>query len=582
MAIKLKELFKKNNDTLNGTLSDSDIPSVPDGLYTMCDKCHKMVLTEDLYSANMVCPKCGSYFKVDAYSRISMILDKGSFEEWDMGLEENNPCEFEGYLKKIEKLKENTGIDEAVVTGCGTIDKRKVVMCVCDTRFLMGSMGHVLGEKITRAVERATDENLPVVIFTCSGGARMQEGMISLMQMAKTSAALKRHSDAGNLYITVLTNPTTGGVTASFAMLGDIILAEPQALIGFAGPRVIKQTIGQELPKGFQSSEFLLEHGFIDSIVKREDLRVTLSKLIKFHTTNGVDSMKKYKEYLDNIYSKKIDIEEEEKQIKQLYTTNEQNAWEKVKLARSTSRPSTLDYINNLTKDFFEIHGDRLFMDDNAIIGGIAMFGKQPVTVIGHQKGADTKENIKRNFGMANPEGYRKALRLIKQAEKFKRPIICFVDTAGAFCGLGAEERGQGRAIAENLFELSSIKTPVLSIITGEGGSGGALALAVGNEVWVMENAVYSVLSPEGFASILWKDKSRSEEASQKMKMTAVDLKRLGIVEEIIPEFSVVSEENINHVMMYLKRRITDFMIRYQDKTSEELVQQRYDRFRKF
>ncbi len=582
MAIKLKELFKKNNELESHLMSDSDIPSVPDGLYTMCDKCHKMVLTEDLYTSNMVCPKCGNYFKIDAYSRISMILDKGSFEEWDMGLEESNPCEFEGYLNKVKRLKENTGIDEAVVTGCGTIDKRKVVMCVCDTRFLMGSMGHVFGEKITRAVEKATNESIPIIIFTCSGGARMQEGMVSLMQMAKTSSALKRHSDAGNLYITVLTNPTTGGVTASFAMLGDIILAEPQALVGFAGPRVIKQTIGQELPKGFQSSQFLLEHGFIDSIVNREDLRDTLSKLIKFHTTNGIGSMKKYKEYLDDIYSKKIDIEQEEKQIVQLGISNEQNAWEKVKIARSSARPSTLDYINNLTKDFFEMHGDRLFMDDGAIVGGIAMFGKQPVTVIGHQRGADTKENIKRNFGMANPEGYRKSLRLIKQAEKFKRPIICFIDTPGAFCGLGAEERGQGRAIAENLFELSSVKTPVLAIVTGEGGSGGALALAVGNEVWMMENAVYSVLSPEGFASILWKDKTKAQEVAQKMKMTAFELKQMGIVEQVIPEFPVVSQENINHVMMYLKRKIVDFMIRYQEKAEDEIVQQRYDRFRKF
>ena len=270
MAIKLKELFKKNNKDIDKEkkVPADEIPSVPDGLFTNCGQCHEMILTEDLYAGNMICPKCGNYFKIDAYSRISMVTDDNSFIEWDTDIMESNPCEFDGYLNKVDKLKKNTGIDEAIVTGCATIGGIKTVIGICDTRFLMGSMGHVLGEKLTRAVERATKESLPVIIFTCSGGARMQEGMVSLMQMAKTSAALKKHSDAGNLYITVLTDPTTGGVTASFAMLGDIILAEPHALIGFAGPRVIKQTIGQELPKGFQSAEFLLEHGFIDSIVK--------------------------------------------------------------------------------------------------------------------------------------------------------------------------------------------------------------------------------------------------------------------------------------------------------------------------
>lgn len=586
MAIKLKELFKKNNKDIDKEkkVPADEIPSVPDGLFTNCGQCHEMILTEDLYAGNMICPKCGNYFKVDAYSRISMVTDDNSFIEWDTDITESNPCEFDGYLNKVDKLKKNTGIDEAIVTGCATIGGIKTVIGICDTRFLMGSMGHVLGEKLTRAVERATKESLPVIIFTCSGGARMQEGMVSLMQMAKTSAALKKHSDAGNLYITVLTDPTTGGVTASFAMLGDIILAEPHALIGFAGPRVIKQTIGQELPKGFQSAEFLLEHGFIDSIVKREDLKDTLSLLLKYHCTNGADSMDRYKKYLDDIYSKKIDIDKEDKNIdnKKNNISKNVSAWERVEIARGSGRPSTLDYINNLTKGFFELHGDRLYSDDGAVVGGIAMFGKQPVTVIGHQKGTTTKENIKRNFGMANPEGYRKALRLIKQAEKFHRPVICFVDTPGAYCGIGAEERGQGRAIADNLYELSTVKTPMLSIITGEGGSGGALALALTDEVWMMENSVYSVLSPEGFASILWKDKKKSHEAAEKMKMTADDLYELGVIEQIIPEFPVLCEDNINHVMMYLKRKIATFLIEYQAMDDSELINKRYNRFRRF
>lgn len=578
----LKEFFKKNNVNAQSTgntaplSSEGDVPSVPDGLFTKCDACSKMILTEDLYLNHRVCPKCGHYFKLDAYARINMVADSGTFEEWDRDLTETNPCSFEGYEEKLNGLKRRTGLDEAIVTGCVKIGGREAVLGVCDTRFLMGSMGAAVGEKLTRAIERATRRRLPLIVFTCSGGARMQEGMVSLMQMAKTSAALKKHDAAGCLYITVLTDPTTGGVTASFAMLGDLILAEPGALVGFAGPRVIKQTIGQELPKGFQRAEFLLEHGLIDQIVERPVLKETLSKLLRLHTQPKSNAMPQYKEYLDEIYAKKIDIAREEKSP----ARNTLSAWDKVTIARSNSRPTALDYIGLLTKDFYELHGDRAFRDDGAIIGGIALFGRQPVTVIGHQKGVNTKENIVRNFGMANPEGYRKALRLMKQAEKFHRPVICLVDTPGAFCGLGAEERGQGEAIARNLFEMSDLSVPVLSIVIGEGGSGGALALAVANEVWMMENAIYSVLSPEGFASILWKDSQRAKEASEVMKITAQDLKEMGIIERIIPEFPVISSDNMKRVTLYMKRKIADFMIRYQEMPEEELKAHRYSRFR--
>ncbi len=579
----LKGLFKKTTAgeqyqerVSKGKVAETDAaPNVPDGLFTKCPGCGKMILTEDLYANNMVCPKCDHYFKLDAHTRIAMITDKDTFEEWDLDIEEKNPCNFAGYEEKVAGLKRRVGIDEAIVTGQAKIDGRDIVIGVCDTRFLMGSMGQVVGEKMTRAVERATEKKLPLIVFTCSGGARMQEGIVSLMQMAKTSAALKKHDEAGLLYVTVLTDPTTGGVTASFAMLGDVILAEPGALVGFAGPRVIKQTIGQELPKGFQRAEFLLEHGLIDNIVKREELKDTLSNILKMHEVPKNNYMAQYKAYLDDMYTKKIDLDAEE------FEVNDLSAWDKVQIARSNNRPTALDYIHLLTKDFYEMHGDRAFKDDGAIVGGIAMFGKQPVTIIGHQKGINTKDNILRNFGMPNPEGYRKALRLMKQAEKFKRPIICLVDTPGAYCGLGAEERGQGEAIARNLYEMAELSVPVLSIVIGEGGSGGALALAVANEVWMMENSIYSILSPEGFASILWKDSKRAQEASEVMKITAGDLKELGIIERIIPEFPVVSAENINRVTTNMKRKITDFMIKYQAMEADELKEHRYERFRK-
>ena len=564
----LKEMFKKTGHIhLPGKLAE---PSVPEGLWIKCPKCGETLYKDDVVGNHYVCYRCGGYFRVRARNRIRMVADPKSFEEWDRGLETPNPLHYEGYQEKITGLKEKTKLDEAVVTGKIRINGEEAVIGICDVRFLMGSMGYVVGEKLTRAIEKATELRLPLILFTASGGARMQEGIVSLMQMAKTSAALRRHSDAGLLYITILTDPTTGGVTASFAMLGDIILAEPGALVGFAGPRVIEQTIGQKLPKGFQSSEFLLEHGIIDGIVERMELKDTLYHLICLHKEAVPGHPEQSLDASEELYDKKSGDKKK----------RPANAWEKVQAARSAERPTSLDYIEHLFDGFMELHGDRAFRDDGSIVGGIASFHGLPVTVIGQQKGKNTKENISRNFGMPYPEGYRKAQRLMKQAEKFGRPIICFVDTPGAFCGMEAEERGQGEAIARSLLEMSGLKVPILSIVIGEGGSGGALALAVGNEVWMLENSTYSILSPEGFASILWKDSNRAEEAAGKMRLTADDLKDLGIIEQVIGEEEPVTAESLPEVARRMDVRIEEFMEKYGKMSGEELVRQRYDRFR--
>ena len=243
-------------------------------------KCKEIIYSEDLVANKYVCPKCEHYFRINAKQRIEMVLDRGSFVEWDKEIVTDNPLQFPNYIEKIEKAQKLTGLDEAVITGKGTIKGKEVAIGVMSADFIMGSMGSVVGERITRLFEKATEEKLPVVMFCCSGGARMQEGTVSLMQMAKTSQAVKRHDEAGLLYVSVLTDPTTGGVTASFAMLGDVIIAEPGALIGFAGQRVIEQTIHQKLPEGFQRAEFLLKHGFIDKIVTRTRLKKTLEFLI--------------------------------------------------------------------------------------------------------------------------------------------------------------------------------------------------------------------------------------------------------------------------------------------------------------
>ena len=565
--MKLQNMFKKTSR--KNYISLKDRPEVPEGLLRKCNKCGAAIIAEDVRQGFYICPKCHGYFRVHAYRRVEMIADAGTFEEWDKEMDFVNPLSFKGYKEKVERLQGTTHLNEAIVTGKAMIDGNPAVIGVCDGRFLMASMGEIVGEKIARAVERATEEKLPVILFACSGGARMQEGIISLMQMAKTSAAIKRHSDAGGLYISVLTDPTTGGVTASFAMLGDIILAEPGALIGFAGPRVIEQTIGEKLPKGFQRSEFLLEHGFIDAIVEREELKETLAHILAFHSRE--------KSTIQNQSELSKDSCDRHSHIKE---SHDRSAWDRVQISRKKGRPVGEDYIANLFTDFMEFHGDRYYKDDPAIIGGIAYFHGMPVTVIAQAKGKTTKENLKRNFGMPSPDGYRKALRLMKQAEKFGRPVICFVDTPGAFCGLEAEERGQGEAIARNLFELSGLEVPVLSIVIGEGGSGGALAMAVADEVWMLENAVYSVLSPEGFASILWKDSKRASEAAEVMKLTAGDLKELGVIERIIPEPEDFTVETMDDVVCEMKEGIAGFLETYVKIEKEALTKRRYQRFR--
>ena len=604
--MKLDNMFKKTRQ-ISGRKNYIHLggrkPEVPEGLLRKCNKCGGAIIAEDVKREYFICPKCGGYFRVHAYRRIEMIADENSFEEWDMDLQTENPLDYKGYEEKIEKLQEKTGLREAVVTGKATILGEPAVLAVCDGRFMMASMGEIVGEKITRAVERATRQELPVIIFACSGGARMQEGIVSLMQMAKTSAALKRHSDAGLLYISVLTDPTTGGVTASFAMLGDIILAEPKALIGFAGPRVIEQTIGQKLPKGFQRSEFLLEHGFIDQIVERPKMRETLGRILEFHgkvQTDIEDTIDKtagetasqtgdqaVEQATGKIVSKTTvhtadEIKSKDSEdIVDKAQTQKINAWDRVLLSRRKNRPVGSDYIRMLFQDFTEFHGDRLYGDDPAIIGGIAYFKERPVTVIAQEKGTNTKEIIMRNFAMPSPEGYRKALRLMKQAEKFHRPVICFVDTPGAFCGLEAEERGQGEAIARNLYELSGLKTPVLSIVIGEGGSGGALALSVADEVWMLENSIYSILSPEGFASILWKDSTKAKEAAKVMKLTADDLKKMGVIECVLEEPEQYTVQTMKPVADQLREKVEAFIENYEQMPEQKLTEHRYQRFRK-
>jgi len=568
----MRPFWKRNRNASDyppGTKIDLDF----DHRTVTCPKCKSVHSGADIWNQNYICPKCEKHMPIGAKERLAMVLDEATFEPWFEEVGICDPLGTPGYPEKLAAAQTKSGSTEAVTIGYGKIGGYGTVIGVCDPNFMIGSMGRTMGERITRAFERATERKLPVILFCCSGGARMQEGIISLMQMEKTSAAVKRHSDAGLFYCSVLTDPTMGGVTASFATLADVILAEPQARIGFAGPRVIEQTIGHKLPAGFQTAEFQLEHGMVDRIVERHNLKNMLHYLLYAHPSHREQHHLRKHLHLDHHLDQ---ISEE------LSHHHEKTPWEKVKMVRSGSRATSLDYIERIFQDFRELHGDRCFGDDHALIGGLALMNRQPVTVLANLRGKTTQERFYRNFGMPKPEGYRKAIRLMKQAEKFGRPVISFINTSGAFCGIDAEERGQGNAIAESIMTMAGLKVPTLCILVGEGGSGGALAIAAGNEVWMLEHSTYAILSPEGYSAILWKTEGRAEEAAKIMKLTAQDLAERNIIERIIPEFGGATAATVDKIAPVMHSAILDFLKRYDHMSPEDIVQDRYARFRKF
>lgn len=501
--------------------------------------------------------------------RLEELLDPGTFKEYYTELETSDPLRFPGYKEKLSTV--NVKRKDALICGTGKAGGMEVACALLDKDFLMGSMGTVVGEKLTRIIEKADEEKLPLIIYSASGGARMQEGMFSLLQMAKTSAAINRFKEHGGLFISVLTHPTTGGVSASFASLGDVILAEPGALIGFAGPRVIEKTIGHKLPEGFQRAEFQLEHGFVDRIVPRADMPGVIKSILKLH---------RLPEASDGAAPVVCDTDEAGVEAS---AAENISAYDRVLRARDKDRPRNAEIVENIFDEFTELAGDRLGKEDPSVMGGIAFLNGRPVTVIAQRKGKNTKENIHYNFGMPNPSGYRKALRLMKQAEKFGRPVITFIDTPGAYPGMEAEENGQSTAIAENLAAMSSLRVPVISVVTGEGSSGGALAIGVADRVLVLENAVYSILSPEGFATILWKDGDRAAEACEIMRMTAEDLYADGIADMVVKEpGGCLNPGNLKEFCTGLKNIIYREMTELSDLKSEDLVNARYEKYRHF
>jgi len=554
-----------NKPTTRSVLDRLD--AIPKGVWQRCPGCAATLYQPKVRRLHGVCVHCSWHLRLTPEQRVAVLVDADSYRPRDDGLASTDPLMFTDsrpYGERRAQARARTGRHDAAQYGTATVGGRQVVLGLLDFDFMGGSMGTVVGEKIARAAELALCLRAPLVICSSSGGARMQEGIYSLMQMAKTAAVLRRLSDGGVPYISILTDPVYGGVSASFASLADIILAEPGARAGFAGPQVIEQTIRQRLPEGFQTAEFLLEHGHVDAVVPRAALHQSLARIVAVHGAAEDRSMVGAPPHPGGRRA----------------STARRDAWETVGLARHPRRPLADDLIAGVFDSFVELRGDRSMADDPAIVGGLALLAGAPVVVVAHRKGRGTTQAVARNFGMPHPAGYRKARRLFEYAERFSLPLVTLVDTPGAYPGLRAEQENQSGAIAANLAVLAGLRTPVVSVVVGEGGSGGALALAVGDRLLMLENATFSVISPEGCATILFDDASRAPEAARALRLTAPDLAAAGVVDEVIAEPDGGAHESPAVTVAAVREAVVRHLTELLEEPIEVVLKERHFRLR--
>lgn len=461
-----------------------------------------------------VCTACGYHAPLTAAQRIDQLADRGSFQEQDRHLWSGNPIHFSAgitsYEKQLAQAQAATGLLDAVVTGRARVIGIGVVLVVFDFRFLGGSMGSVVGEKIARAFDSGRRERLPVIVVCSSGGARIQEGMVALFQMAKTTLCAARMREQGVPLLTLLADPTMGGVLASFASMGDVILAEPHARISFVGPRVHEKAIGDAVPPG--TAEFALQHGTIDAIVEREHLRPILGHLAAVLRPQEASRTK-----------------EAAAPRPSPSAGSGRPVWETVELARHPARPTGRDLAQRVFHDVFELHGDRSGEDDDSIMAGIGTLRGRAVVIV-------AQDRHSANGGRTRPSGYRKAQRAFTLAERFSLPLITLVDTPGAATDAESEGAGITAAVAESLARLGRLRTVVINVVVGEGGSGGALALSVGDRLLMMENAIFSVIGPEAASTILYRDAAHAKEVAGQLRLTAHDLFELRIVDRVVAE----------------------------------------------
>lgn len=528
---------KRSNIIRNNKIENKDI----------CFKCNGDL--DELF----VCKTCGNNSYITAKQRIANISDENTFKELTFNkIDISKKCNYED---KINKAKENTDLNEAILIGTCSIGGIKVVLGVMESKFMMGTLSVSVGETITRAFEYATDNKLPVILFCASGGARIQEGLFSLVQMAKVNAAIKRHSNKGLLYISCLTNPTMGGVTASFGLLGDINIAEKNSQIGFAGKSIIENLYNEILDSNFQTEQYNENNGMIDIIADRKDIRNILLDLLKMINNNN----------------KAVRIDNKDGNESK---TND-NLLEILKNVRDIDRFKGKDYLISIFDKYIELKGDRINSNDTSILSGIGNIENKSFIFNIQNKGRTLKENKETNYGLTRPEGYRKALRISKIAEKFNIPIINIIDSAGADPSIYSEENGQARAIADCLYTFSDLKTIIISIVVGEGSSGGALALSVCDSIGMLQKSIYTVISPEAYLKIMHKEEQVNNELLKSMRFTANDLFEDKIIDEVISESDNL-DYNVNNIKNFILNKYE--ILRKQD--IQELINNRYERIR--
>ncbi|MBQ7949944.1 MAG: acetyl-CoA carboxylase carboxyltransferase subunit beta [Alphaproteobacteria bacterium] len=539
-------------------------------MWLKCTSCDKLVYYKDYRDNLYICPRCGRAFIMSPKQRFNLLFDDTNWERLTPPTVSDDPLEFSdrvSYKERLDEARTETGYYDAVTTADGKIGGIPSTVCVLNGDFMMGSMGRAAGDGIIAAMEHAIETRRPLIMVVASGGARMQENILSLMQMARTTVAVNKMHANGIPYIVLLTDPTYGGVTASFAMLGDIHIAESGARIGFAGRRVIEQNIREKLPSNFQTAEYLYEHGMVDMVVERKNLHDTLVKILDVLTKQPREPKK------INVATPLMDSH------KKMRGLGENDAYDKVLLARHENRPHFLDYINGIVDEWTYLAGDRLYAEDAAMGSGIGYWRGIPSVIIGQEQGRTIETRQKHRFGMANPDGYRKAQRMMRLAEKFNLPLISLFDTAGAFAGREGEERGQSQAVAASMSVGLSIKTPYVAVNVGQGGSGGAIAIGTADRVLMMENAIYSVIAPESCASILWKDNKYKATAAAAMKLTARDMANLNVVDEVIPEPAKGAHTDWQTTMELLSTAVAEHITQLMEIPVAELPSRRADKF---
>ncbi|MFB3119116.1 MAG: carboxyl transferase domain-containing protein [Stenotrophomonas maltophilia] len=555
LANLLVHLFSRNGDLSQVYLS---------AIHDKCLLCEEPISQTEAYLTYRVCPFCRFHYTLSARQRIELLADSRSFKETHKYLSSVSPLSFSSrgpYRKLLAKSQSRTGLTEAAVTGRCKIDGIEAMMVVLDFGFMGGSMGSVVGEKVALALEDAARRDLPMIALVTGGGLRVQEGVLSLMQMAKTVTAANRLRDKGLPFIVVLANPSTGQAYASFANLADVILAEPGSLIGLSPLRTIQALSKQPLPLDAHTSEAHLAHGLLDNVIDREGLKTRLAVLLKILTGQTL-SKGSYKELLKT----------------KLEVSPDPEAWEAVTIARHAERPSAMVYMRSMLEPFVELHGDRLNSDDRSVVGGLGYLSGEPVAIIGQQRRPPQDGERYHVY----PDGLRKAQRVINLAARFKLPLITLIDTQGADPGLEAEEQGIGNAIANTLSLMINVPTPVVTVIIGEGGSEGALALGMSDRTLMQQYAIYSPISMNRTLSSLFPDEQLIDrEAAEAMMLTAQDCKELGIINAVVPEPEGGAQDNPREAATAIQIALMKNLAELSKQSQSRLLKRRYKRFRK-